>query len=212
MKKIYSTLLVLSVIFAVNAQDRASLTYEEATTYEIFKNIKKGKLESYTSKNGTILKVGDTILLGEPYNADSNYASITLGDTSGKSTGGVVGFMNNNADKETPLVPLDAKYKGQEVTIVKMRHDHDGSKKKPIIVRIAIDPLYGAFGLNSKSTIKNVEDSLEKREILHSSTPIDRELAVAMLKEAKEEFDLGILSEGEFQQKKEDLLKIIRAN
>ena len=117
------------------------------------------------------------------------------------------GFINDNSDDDSVYLP--EKYQGQKATIVKMKHQHDGSKKKPIIVRVAIDPIHGSFGINSKATIHNVDKTLESREIIHRSTPISRDYAIELLKSFKEEMDLGILSADEFEQRKSKLLKII---
>ena len=53
----------------VHSQNLEYLTYEQVNNYEDFKKIKKGKLKSYLAKDGTTLKVGDAILLGQPYDA-----------------------------------------------------------------------------------------------------------------------------------------------
>lgn len=207
MKKTVLTLNLLLISILGYSQDLEVLTYEQANNYDDFVKIKKGKLKSYIAKDGTILKVGDTILLGQPSNDAKYYSSIELGDSMSKSTGGLGGFINDNSDDNSAYLP--EKYQGQKATIVKMKHQHDGSKKKPIIVRIAIDPIHGAFGMNSKATIHNVDKTLERREIIHRSTPISRDYAIELLKSFKEEMDLGILSTDEFEHRKTKLLKII---
>lgn len=208
MKELIFALLTFVTIIS-NAQDLESLTYEQANNYDDFVKLKKGKLKSYTAIDGTVLKIGDTIVLGEPTGGNgSYYSSIVLGDQMSKSIGGFGGFINDKSEDNSTYVPK--KYKHQKATIVKMKYEHNGSKKKPIIVRIAIDPVHGSFGMNKRATSHNVDVTLEKREIIHRSTPMDREYAIKLLKESKEEFDLGILTEEEFNKRKEHLLKIIR--
>ena len=58
-----------------SAQDLETLTYEQANNYDDFVKLKKGKLQSYTGIDGTILKIGDTILLGEPTGDKGDYYS-----------------------------------------------------------------------------------------------------------------------------------------
>jgi len=209
-KKIIFTILAFTTIIS-NAQDLETLTYEQANNYDDFIKLKKGKLISYTGVDGTILKIGDTIVLGEPTGEDGRYySSFALGDEMGKSTGGIGGFINDSKEDDGPAY-VPKKYKHQKATIVKMKYEHDGSKKKPIIVRIAIDPVHGSFGMNKRATSHNVDETLEQKELIHESTPIDREYAIKLLKETKEELDLGILTEEEFNKRKEYLLKIIKA-
>ena len=209
MNKIIIALLTFAALSS-SAQDLETLTYEQANNYDDFVKLKKGKLQSYTGIDGTILKIGDTILLGEPTGDNGDYySSFILGDQMSKSTGGFGGFVNDSSEDKS--VNLPKKYKHQKATIVKMKYEHDGSKKKPIIVRIAIDPVHGSFGMNKRATSHNVDETLEDKELIHKSTPIDREYAIELLKESKEEFDLGILNEEEFNKRKEHLLRIIRA-
>ena len=209
MKKLIFALLAFASIMS-NAQDLESLTYEQANNFDDFSKLKKGKLNAYTAIDGTILKIGDTIVLGEPSGGEGGYySSFVLGDQMSKSTGGLGGYLNDN--KEDGSVNLPKKYKHQKATIVKMKYEHDGSKKKPIVVRVSIDPVHGSFGMNKRATSHNIDETLELSELIHRSTPIDREYAIKLLKESKEELDLGILTEEEFDKRKEHLLGIIRA-
>ncbi len=209
MKKLIFTILAFVTIIS-NAQDLEALTYEQGNNYDDFIKLKKGKLMSYTGIDGTILKIGDTIVLGEPTGGNGGYySSFVLGDQMGKSTGGFGGFINDGKEDNSVFVPK--KYKHQKAIIVKMKYEHDGSKKKPIIVRIAIDPIHGSFGMNKRATSHNVDETLEQKELIHKSTPIEREYAIKLLKETKEELDLGILTKEEFNKRKEYLIKIIRA-
>ena len=210
MKKLIFTFLAFTSIMS-NAQDLESLTYEQANNFDDFSKLKKGKLNAYTAVDGTILKIGDTIVLGEPSGGEgSYYSSFALGDQMSKSTGGLGGFINDSKEDDG-TVYLPKKYKHQKATIVKMKYEHDGSKKKPIIVRVSIDPIHGSFGMNKRATSHNIDETMELSELIHRSTPIDREYAIKLLKESKEELDLGILTEEEFGKRKEHLLEIIRA-
>ena len=210
MKKLIFAFLAFASIMS-NAQDLESLTYEQANNFDDFSKLKKGKLNTYTAVDGTILKIGDTIVLGEPSGGEgSYYSSFVLGDQMSKSTGGLGGFINDSKEDDG-AVYLPKKYKHQKATIVKMKYEHDGSKKKPIVVRVSIDPIHGSFGMNKRATSHNIDETMELSELIHRSTPIDREYAIKLLKESKEELDLGILTEEEFNKRKEHLLEIIRA-
>ena len=70
MKKLI-TIIFAFITLNLSAQD---LTYKETQDIEFFKTVKNGtKYDSYKSKNGTLMKVGDTLIVGSPSTDDSQY-------------------------------------------------------------------------------------------------------------------------------------------
>ena len=199
---------LITIIFAfitlnLSAQD---LIYKETQDIEFFKTVKNGtKYDSYKSKNGTLMKVGDTLIVGSPATDDSQYTEyigtqkvfslIIIGGMGGAIMGG--------------LNYYPATGQGDVFTIEKIWVSHTGmSKKSPLNVIItAREPNLPKMA--NKRTIMDIEKALLLGEIVSPNAPMTREQAIAKLKETKDLMDLGLIGEDEYNKLKNELTPII---
>ena len=212
-----------------------SLTYDQSQNIEFYKNIKSGtKLGEYITSNGNSIKLGDTLIIGLPTSSSSynvghawgqssgnkhirtgsaiaigksssyqTYATIQLGRPAG--VGAVLGALNGY----TPTM-AGLSFRGEKVIVTEMRASHNGGKKKPLHVKILLGEINGkAFGLNKVLTVLNTELAIEIGELSLKNRMINRDEAIAKLKEAKDLFDLGLMSQEEFEKMREELKPII---
>lgn len=183
------------------------ITYEQTQNIDIVKTVKNGtKYNSYKSKNGTLIKVGDTLIVGSPSTDDSQYTEYvgTHKVFSFIIIGGmgmaVMGGMNY----------LPATSQGTEFTIEKIWVNHTKlSKNSPLIVGVtARDPNIPQIA--NKRTIMDLEKALLLGEIISPNAPMTREEAIKQLKESKDLLELGIITQEEYDALKSDLTPIIR--
>ena len=212
-----------------------SLTYEQTQNIDFYKNIKSGtRLGEYITYAGNSIKLGDTLLIGSPtsstsYNVghawgqssgnrntrfgsavaigqSSNYqtfATIQLGRPAGVGT--VLVALNGYTP---PMAGLD--FRGERVIVTEMRASHKGSKKKPLFVKILLGEINGkAFGMHKVLTVLNTEIALEIGELHLKNRKMTKNEAIAKLKEAKDLFDLELMSEEDYEKIKGELKPII---
>ena len=183
------------------------ITYEQTQDIEFAINIKNStKYNSYQTKNGTLIKVGDTLIVGSPSTDDSQYTQyigahkvfsfIIIGGM-GMA---VMGGMNY----------LPATSQGTEFTVEKIWVNHTKlSKNSPLIVGVtARDP--NIPKLANKRTIMDLEKALLLGEIISPNAPMTREEAIKKLKESKDLLELGIIKKEEYDKIKSEMTPVIR--
>ena len=214
--------LILSFLvipFFVLSQD-IDLTYDQANNVEFSSKIKNfTKLKSYTTKFGTNIKIGDTLVLGkakknnEKYYFDDSYSFIVNGKRRG--------------NKQDDYEYLPHHFSGDELVVLSIFATHATSdeyklwnsrKKQPLYVSLYVkNPKKGTGSGSFLSTIANssfrtvidIDKALEFNEIVNENRPLSRSEAIAKLKESKDLFELGLLSEKEYNQIKKKLTPII---
>ena len=228
MKKIFITILVFCSLnlFSQNKFIK-SMSFEQSQDINFFKNVKNNtKLGEYITASGNSVKVGDTLIIGNPT------SSYSTSNTVGGGTNIGYGRTKTRYAKEFEFVQLGrpaglgAIMSGsekpamaginlsQEVVLVKeMKTYHKGSKKKPLYVVIVLGEINGrAFGLNKYLSVMNTELAIESGEILLKNRKMTREEAIAKLREAKELLDLEMMSQEDYDALKKELSAIIMNN
>lgn len=220
------SLLFLSFT-AIYAQDEINeLTYKNTQNSEVFQRIKNNtRILKYTADDGSIFKLGDTLVIGAPSGNITNTTAAGVGNTFGigkaksrtKSNfqtiimgrpAGVASIMSAMAG-EAPQ-NADASMQGEVVIIAEMKVAHKGSKKKPLELIILLgEPNGRAFGMNKYMSVVDYEKSVLAGEIRSINAPLNRDEAIAKLKESKDLMDLGIIDAAEYDKIKAELTPII---
>jgi len=228
MKKFFVIILAFSS-FNLFSQNKyiESMTFEQSQNIDYFIKVKNNtKLGEYITASGNSVKVGDTLIIGNPT------SSYSTSNTVGGGTNIGYGRTKTRYAKEFEFVQLGrpaglgAIMSGsekpamaginlsQEVVLVKeMKTYHKGSKKKPLYVVIVLGEINGrAFGLNKYLSVMNTELAIESGEILLKNRKMTREEAIAKLREAKELLDLEMMSQEDYDALKKELSPIIMNN
>ena len=228
MKKFFAIILAFSS-FTLYSQNKyiESMTFEQSQNIDYFIKVKNNtKLGEYITASGNSVKVGDTLIIGNPT------SSYSTSNTVGGGTNIGYGRTKTRYAKEFEFVQLGrpaglgAIMSGsekpamaginlsQEVVLVKeMKTYHKGSKKKPLYVVIVLGEINGrAFGLNKYFSVMNTELAIESGEILLKNRKMTREEAIAKLREAKELLDLEMMSQEDYDALKKELSPIIMNN
>ena len=228
MKKFFAIILAFSS-FNLFSQNKyiESMTFEQSQNIDYFIKVKNNtKLGEYITASGNSVKVGDTLIIGNPT------SSYSTSNTVGGGTNIGYGRTKTRYAKEFEFVQLGrpaglgAIMSGsekpamaginlsQEVVLVKeMKTYHKGSKKKPLYVVIVLGEINGrAFGLNKYLSVMNTELAIESGEILLKNRKMTREEAISKLREAKELLDLEMMSQEDYDALKKELSPIIMNN
>ena len=224
MKKIFLTILAFSS-FTLFSQKKyiESMSFEQSQDINFFINVKNNtKLGEYITASGNSVKLGDTLIIGNPtssYATSNTYGGgnkIAFGRTKtrfskefefiklGRPAG--LGAVMSGAD--TPMAGINL---SKEVVLVKeMKTYHKGSKKKPLNVQIILGEINGrAFGINKYLSVMNTELAIESGEIFLKNRKMTRDEAIAKLKEAKELLDLEMMSQEDYDALRKELSPII---
>ena len=104
---------------------------------------------------------------------------------------------------------LSATSQADKLTIEKIWVSHTKlSKKSPLIVFVTVrDPNIDKIA--NKFTISNIEKAIQLGEIISPNRPMNRQEAIAKLKESKDLLDLGIINQQEYDKLKAELTPII---
>tara|TARA_B100000902_G_C26929032_1_gene725442 strand:+ start:13 stop:720 length:708 start_codon:yes stop_codon:yes gene_type:complete len=231
MKKL--TLILLTIPFLAFCQKKQVdvMTYEQTQDINYFIKIKNNtKLNEYVTINGNSVKLGDTLIIGNPTSSSSfatsygNAYATQYGATLNSSTrasnrkefefiqmGRPAGFgalMSASAGQGPTMAGIQ--YKNEKVRVEEMKVYHKGSKKKPLNVTIILGEINGrAFGVNKYMTVQNTEFAIESGELFLLNRKMTRDEALAKLKEAKELFELDLMSEEEYNKLRTELAPII---
>jgi hypothetical protein len=192
----------------------------------VFEEIQNNtKVSKYTSADGSVLELGDTLVVGIPKGSTTlttaagagntfgvakaksktqdSFATIIMGRPAG------VGSVLNAMAGEAP-VNAGANMQGESVIISEMKVVHKGSKKKPLeLVVLLGEPNGRAFGIYKYMSVTDYEKAVLSGEIRSLNAPLTREEAIAKLKESKDLLDLGLLAQPEYDKIKLELTPII---
>ena len=203
------------------------LSFKNCHNSEFFRTVKNNtRVLKYTSDNGSVLEIGDTLVIGTPNGSitataaagggsgsfgvarassrtKSHFSTIVMGKPAG--FGNIVNMMAGEA-------PSNASYdmQGEVVVIASITAYHKGSRKKPLAVSVLLgEPNGRAFGINKYMSASNYEKSVLNGELKSLNAPLTRNEAIAKLKESKELLDLGLMDNAEYEQLKKELAPII---
>lgn len=197
--------------------------------FKYYSKLKNGRVFEYVSSKGESIKVGDVLTLGLPYGGGDHlrggnnnntaaerkfnagatsmvYNQIVSGDPyNGGRIGikvlmAVGGVDNPNAYAEAPL---EGNFHGEQFVVKRIRvYRLKGGKKKKPYIGIAIQPLNGALGINKNAFIRDFEAAWNIGELIDPDNigKLTREQARAELRLLKEDLDLGLLTQDEFNE------------
>ena len=224
MKKIFITILAFSS-FALFSQKKyiESMSFEQSQDIDFFINVKNNtKLGEYITASGNSVKLGDTLIIGNPTSSSATSSTygggnkIAYGRTKTRfnkefefiQLGRPAGFGVVMSGQDTPMAGINL---SKEVVLVKeMKTYHKGSKKKPLNVQIVLGEINGrAFGINKYLSVMNTELAIESGEIFLKNRKMTRDEAIAKLKEAKELLDLEMMSQEDYDALRKELSPII---
>ena len=216
---------ILLFPFLLLGQEKAQLTYKQTQDIAFFKSIKnRTSFDSYVTKEGFTLSIGDTLLLAQPSTRSSQAYVYQTGDRDAQVESkeqqrfefiqfGKRLILRNNQffSNQSPDAYPTNRLSGEPVIIKEIVAIHKGSRKKPLAVYLILGEQNNrAFGIFKHLTVADVENALTYGEIQLSNLPITRKEALAKLKEAKELLDLEIISEAEYQIVKEKMTSFIK--
>lgn len=224
-KLIFVLLLLLSsTTFAQKQLDE--LTFDDCQNSSIFQEIKNyTKILKYTAADGSVLNLGDTLVIGLPTGSTTNTTAVGAGNTIGAAKArsktkssfstiimgrpaGVGNILNAMAGESAENA--GSEMQGEIVLISEMKVFHKGSKKKPLALQILLgEPNGRAFGINKFMSVTDYEKAVLAGEIKSINAPLTREEAIAKLKETKDLLDLGLLDQADYEKMKLELTPII---
>ena len=222
------SLITFNNFFAQKELD--SLNYENTQDINFFKDIKnKTLVKKYKTLNNNIIKIGDTIVLGNPTSQEidsrtyggSYGTNARIGASNSRSTtkktyefiklgrpagfGSIMNAMSGVADDMA-----DNSLKNTKAIVKEIKAYHRGSKKKPLYLVMVLGEINGrAFGINKYLSVMDTELAIESGEVLLLNRKMTRDEAIAQIKEAKELVDLDMLSKEDFDKLKKKLTPII---
>lgn len=204
---------VTNTLKAQKIKEIDKITFKEVEKLLGDKNYKNSvQVNSYETKSGNWLKVGDTLTIGKPSNsnnietnqiagirvATSNHTHIFLG-TIGAMMMGTAMFGNETMTGDKIFIT--------NIYIGRL------SKKNPFKAGIEFNKVGGGRFLGTKKLGRAyLESALESEEIINENRAITRKEAIAKLKEAKDLLDIEMISKEEFKNLKIKLSPIIRGN
>ena len=196
------------------------LTHQQANNIEFSKNIKNyTKFSSYTTKDGLLIKIGDTLTFGkadkkkEKYYFDDLYSYIVNGKRRG--------------NKHDDYKYLSHRFSGDKVIVQSIFATHATSdeyklwnsrRSLPLYVSIYVkNPNKGSGSGSVLSTIANtsvrtiidIDKALELEEIVNKNKPLSRSEAIVKLRESKDLLEIGLMSQKEYNILKKKLTPII---
>ncbi|MCM1168485.1 MAG: hypothetical protein NC324_00955 [Bacteroides sp.] len=205
MKKFVLSLILGTVCSIVFAQD--TITYQMLQCdHKESKSLKASDFKYYLASDGHVYREGDTILLGAP----------STDVTTAMNAGGGVAVATTRSTYST--IVTDAAIAGAAFGVISYMKDREGDRVIITNIKVARPRKAASTGatINLKGNLKGVgginiydfEKALSIGEI--RSQGMSRERAVQMLKKAKEELDLDIISQEEYNKLKEELLPWIK--
>lgn len=231
MKKSILVLAVILLTTNISAQKEIDfLTYKDTQDYTFFKKVKNRTLvKKYKTINDNVIKIGDTIVLGNPTSEELKTRTYSLGygtklrggisdsrSTSVKTfefiqMGRPAGFgniMTSLAGESQIMANIDLK--NTKAIVKEIRAYHRGSKRKPLYLVMVLGEVNGrAFGINKYLSVMDTELAIEFGEVLLKNRKITRDEAILKLKEAKELVEIEIMTKKEFEDLKNKLRPII---
>lgn len=227
MKKIIFAILVLAATTSFAQSEVEELTFDDTQNSEVFRTIRNNtRVLRYIAADGTVLQVGDTLILGYPSGSTTSTTGIGAGEKVGVGVArsqtqnnyamifyGRQGGMSTILNATTPgegAENVGANMQEEVVIISEMKVFHKGSAKKPLAVNVLLgEPNGRAFGIYKYLSILDYEKAAIAGEIRSLYAPMTREAAIAKLKEAKDLLDLGLMSESDYEKMKQELGPII---
>jgi hypothetical protein len=170
------------------------------------------KFAAIKLQDGSILKVGDVIQIGQPSGSNvvrSVNSGLFNSTASNKQAFQFLLFGRIGMSVMNGMNYLPGDFMARQVTIKEIKASHTslvGSRKSPLTYWLILD-----LG-SSVSTALNVDQAFSTGELLNPNRPMNRTEAIAKLKESKDLLDLGMIKQDEYDKLKSQLTTIITQN
>ena len=203
MKKVL-LVLSLSLAFNVSFSQKKSTT----TSYDMSMKLKDAKkqyksnvfvTDSIILKSGEVVKVGQDLFLGESSHKSSEVYRYVLG---GKIVSTGVSILLNSQPVFLSTRFSDTTW---EVTRIKVTRSM-GSINFYVELR---DKEFEGGNLAGGRYAKAFKGAFSQLEVINPNAPMTREEAISKLKESKDLYDLGIITELEYSELRSELVKLI---
>lgn len=203
---------VLSVMVSFGQNDYIddTLFVDKVSDVSYAKKYKNNeKFSSIKLEDGSVLKVGDNVMLGKPsgLNAKTQVntgllsANVTTSNTFQYILLGRLGLS-----AMTGMQYLPQSLQNTKVVIKEIKASHTslvGSRNSPLTYWLILD--YGP----GVATVLNVPAALTNGEFINPNAAMTRDQAIVKLKEQKDLLDLGLITKEQFEKIKSDLTPII---
>jgi hypothetical protein len=203
MKKLGLILGMVALSFSMNAQkvNKTDL-FDTNMSVDLQKKKFKSKVEAKSIKlrDGSIVKLGDTLTIGSSTNKISNtYSALMVGRY---STGGIA----------MGLVPV---YYG--LTIKNTKAVLDKIRIFRSMGRVTVVGDLKQLDVSSKAMYSyigaiNMDVGFSEGELINPNAPMTREQAIDKLTEAKQLFDLDMMSQEDYDAIRQEVMPIIKGN
>lgn len=201
LEKVILLLCTIVLISTHGHSQNSHLTYEMTQNMEVTKEIaNETEFTQYQCKDGSILKIGDRIIIGKPSTNGPNFSYLFFGQlTAGSALLTGVRF-------------LTGVHQAEEVVIENILVAHTRmSRKSPLTITLYTKNENSPKSGNNR-TIADYEKALQLREVINPKAPLTREQAIAKLKESKDLLDLGIITQSKYDSIKSILTPLITTN
>lgn len=209
MKRILLVLLISGAsVSGQKISELDSLRFSDLERISYSKEYKNRlEVKNYKSSDGTWLKIGDTLEIGKPSNANNlsvgyvqgsgvnNHSHIIMGTGASAITGTIMmGNETMTGDKAIIIGLMLARL----------------NKKNPFEIWVELNKVGGGRFMSIKKLARaNLEKAMGSGEIVNPKAPLTRDEAIAKLKEAKELVELGLKTQEEFDELRKKLSPII---
>jgi hypothetical protein len=197
--------------FITNGQD--TLIYEQLQLKDVAKKFKNAQeFKVYKSRDTTIYTIGDTLIIGKPATkttANMGVPSITASSISMNVYSTIlVGKWGTNMLVGPQFLGEGANGTKIVINNIQVRHF---KLNKDVFAFV----YFTVSALDKKGiiyTVSSIDQSIETGEVINPRRAMTREEAITKLKEAKELFDLELISREKYDSLKQKLSPIIMKN
>lgn len=183
-----------------------TLLYEKTQKIEEAKKFKNGqKFKVYVLKDSSILKVGDTLIIGK-ISGSTSTTSNDLGKnlTQKVYTSAISGTFSDNVRYGIHFLPEG--WEGKMFVIQEISVRHEALSKKSKVDTYA---LAKTIGNNKDLYTLMIDYGINNGEIINPKGKMTKAQALVKLKEAKELLDLDLIKQSQYDSLKKELSPII---
>jgi hypothetical protein len=192
MKFIFSLLLFTVVNATAQTIKMDTLTYEQTQDPEFCKKFPRKLIcRVYKTKEGSCLKIGDTLVVGTPAGNSQRFTRVYLGK------------FNPIGYTET----LNTMYSAEKIIITEINPFKMNQKGAVVVNMFAVSPSLPKS--ISNRTVTNYEQAVEVGEISNLHRKMTKGEAIAKLKEQRELLELGLVTEAQYDSLKSELRPIL---
>ena len=216
MKKLL-LLLFITTLFNVNAQKKLketdTINLKTVTVEQLKKKFKNGfETKVLILEDGSVIQKGSDLIVGVPSNNMNVNSNVYNGQKVAPTS---IDFTYLMVGRYSTMAVLSAVYFGNtfsdtEIVVEKIKIFRSGKTITAFVDFTKKDGTNTSIG--KYGSILGLTTALNKGEVINPNRPMNRQEAIAKLKEAKDLVDLGMMSEDDFEKLKAELQPIIMNN